>query len=159
MPARTDPLRSEDTVLLTLDGRISPENRDSEVALGLLFYSAMNHFTDRDGYNAVSSQPTWTFKVEQPRALYNPPGAYFTTLGPKTPNLSKTIRVPVAKLAYILAFEPPPVPQLLPLPGGRGMRRTIMYSPVDYPVERRYQRAHGSADEVGDRASSEVGPR
>jgi hypothetical protein len=98
----------------------------------------MNHFTDKDGYNAIGSQPIWTFKAMQPRAPQHPVGAYFTTYEPSEPNLSKKIFVPVVKLAYVFNFEPPRA--LHPLPGGRGRLGKIFYSADNYPVERTHQR-------------------
>ena len=59
----------------------------------------MNHFTDKEAFNAIGSQPTWTFKAVQPRAEHHPVGAYFTDYEPTEPNLSKKIFVPVVKLA------------------------------------------------------------
>ena len=78
----------------------------------------MNHFTDRAGFNAIGSQPTWLFKAQQPRSSTNPVGAYFTTYEPDEPNLSKKIFVPVVKLELVFKFRPPVA--LEPLPGGRG---------------------------------------
>jgi hypothetical protein len=97
----------------------------------------MNHFTGRDGFNAIGSQPTWLFKAEQPRSPNSPVGAYFTTLEPNEPNLSKKIFVPVVKLAFVFKFKPPT--ELVPLPGGRGRLKTIFYSQVDYSVDQPYQ--------------------
>jgi hypothetical protein len=99
----------------------------------------MNHFTDRDGFNAIGSQQSWLFRAAQPRSPHNPVGAYFTTYEPTEPNLSKKIFVPVVKLAFVFKFAPPAQPELRPIPGGRGRLRTILYSPVDYPVERAFQ--------------------
>ena len=97
----------------------------------------MNHFTDKDGYNAIRSQPTWMFKAVQPRAAHHPPGAYFTDYSASEPNLSKKIFVPVVKLAFLFAFSPPA--PLEPLPGGRGRLGHIFYSPDDYPVATEHQ--------------------
>ena len=97
----------------------------------------MNHFTDKDGFNAIRSQPTWLFKAEQPRSPSSPVGAYFTTYEATEPNLSKKIFVPAVKLAFVFKFTPPTA--LVPLPGGRGRLKTIFYSPVDYPVDRAHQ--------------------
>jgi hypothetical protein len=38
---------------------------------------------------------------------YHPPGAYFTTLGPKEPNLAKRLFIPRAKLAFAFELTPP----------------------------------------------------
>ena len=99
----------------------------------------MNHFTDKDGHNAIRSQPTWLFKAGEPRSPNNPRGAYFTTHEPDEPNLSKKIWVPLVKLAFVFKFTPPAEPELKPLPGGRGRLKTVFYSPTDYSVAREYQ--------------------
>src|SRR6266849_6159819 len=91
---------------------------------------AMNHFTDRDGYNAISSQPVWVFIAAQPPGSH-PFGAYFTTLPLETPNLAQRLRIPKSKLKYIFVFSGDQ--GLTPLPGGRG--EYIFYSGTDYPVE------------------------
>jgi hypothetical protein len=101
----------------------------------------MNHFTDKDGYDAIRSQPTWLFKAETPHSSASPFGAYFTTYEPTERNLSKKIFVPVAKLAFIFRFTPPA--ELVPLPGGRGRLGKIFYSPADYPVGRPHQLENG----------------
>jgi len=104
----------------------------------LAFFTApvpsMNHFTNRDGYMAISSQPTWLFKAAQPPGDH-PFGAYFTTLDTTAPGLAARLRIPREKLAYIFSFNPPG--ELQPLPGGRG--DYIFFSPTDYPVPRAAQ--------------------
>jgi hypothetical protein len=92
----------------------------------------VNHFTDKEGYNAIRSQPDWLFKAVQPRAKQNPVGAYFTDYPPNEPNLAKKIFVPRDKLAFVFQFTPPS--PLLSLPGNRGRLGRIFYSPVDYRV-------------------------
>jgi hypothetical protein len=98
----------------------------------------MNHFTDKQGYNSIRSQPTWLFVAGQPPGEH-PPGAYFTTLPPTERRLAHKLRIPVSKLQYRFAFQGDN--GLLPLPGGRG--GYIFYSPVDYPVDRERQSEHG----------------
>ena len=90
----------------------------------------MNHFTDKPGYDAISSQPIWCFKASVPPGGH-PEGAYFTTLAPGTPNLAMRLRIPRDKLAFLFQFAD--AGDLLPLRGGRGAY--IFYSPNDYFVE------------------------
>ncbi len=99
--------------------------------------AAMNHFTDKDGFDGIRSQVDWTFRAVQPRALHNPRGAYFTTWGPNEPNLAKKIFVPRAKLAYRFEFTQPS--PLKNYPGGRGRLKCVFYSPEDYVVPNDYQ--------------------
>lgn len=100
------------------------------------------HYTDKTGWNAIRSQPVWTFLAQQPRADYNPVGAYFTTYRPETPDLSAKTYVPRRKLKYAFFFED--VGDLLALPGGRGRLQTIFYSPHDYEVDSERQIDHGA---------------
>lgn len=102
----------------------------------------MNHYTDTTGYNAIRSQPDWTFKASQPKAAHNPAGAYFTTYEPDEPNLSERIFVPRAKLAYIFSFID--VGDLEAIPGGRGRLGRIFYARADYSVPRARQLHHGA---------------
>lgn len=51
------------------------------------------HYTDRDGYNAIVSQPIWRFVASQPPGDH-PFGAYFTDLPPTTKNLANRLRIP-----------------------------------------------------------------
>lgn len=89
----------------------------------------MNHYTDRDGFNGISSQPTWEFKASKPPGDH-PKGAYFTTLNQDTRNLAQKLRIPRSKLAFIFVFTGGE--DLTPLDGGRG--QYIFYSPDDYLV-------------------------
>jgi hypothetical protein len=92
----------------------------------------MNHFTDKDGFNGIRSQPSWIFKASQPPASHHPVGAYFTTYEADEPHLAKKLFLPRSKLAYIFAFtESHPLSRL---PGGRGRLGKIWFSPVDYLV-------------------------
>jgi len=103
----------------------------------------MNHFTDKPGYQAIRSQPTWVFKAGKPRAKHNPVGAYFTDYSPDEPNLSVKVFVPKDKLQFLFSFSD--ANDLLPLPGGRGRERHIYYSPEDYSVERERQLFEGES--------------
>ncbi len=98
----------------------------------------MHHYTDKDGYNVIGSQPTWRFVAGQPPGEH-PFGAYFTTLAPETPHLAKRLRIPRTKLAY--RFEFTGSQGLAPLEGGRGAY--VFFSPVDYLVEPPRQVYHG----------------
>ena len=100
----------------------------------------MNHFTDRDGYNAISSQQVWLFVASQPPGRH-PFGAFFTTLPPDSPNLAQRLRIPRLKLGFAFVFSGEE--GLTPLPGGRG--EYIFYSPISYPVEKDRQVACGEA--------------
>jgi len=91
----------------------------------------VNHFTNHDGYNSISSQVDWLFKAAKPPGDH-PFGAYFTTLDATTPNLAARLRIPREKLAYFFQFRDRPG-DLVPLEGGRG--RFVFYSPTDYTVE------------------------
>jgi len=108
---------------------------------GILF-----HYTDSDGYDAIRSQPIWLFKASQPPGNH-PIGAYFTTLGPGTPNLAKRLRIPKSKLKYVFSFRS--AQDLTPLTGARG--RYVFYSDADYRVEPDRQSDHGPAAEVAGR--------
>jgi len=104
----------------------------------------MNHFTDRDGYNAIGSQVVWVFLARQPHAAHNPVGAYFTSYSHTEPNLAKKIFVPRTKLAYLFEFTPPS--ELKELPGGRGRLKHIFYSPEDYSVPKTHQIRQGATE-------------
>jgi len=99
----------------------------------------VQHYTDKEGFNGIASQPAWVFLARRPPGDH-PVGAYFTSLGPETRHLAKRLRIPRSKLAY--RFEVDGAGDLVPLPGGRGAY--ISYSPVDYTVERPRQVFHGS---------------
>ena len=101
----------------------------------------MNHFTNKEGFDGIRSQPTWTFRAAQPLAAHNPVGAYFTDYPPDEPHLAVKLFLPREKLRYIFSFGGQE--GLLPLPGGRGRLKRIFYSPVTYEVERARQTFHG----------------
>ena len=89
----------------------------------------MNHFTDDNGYKAISSQLTWTFKASQPPGG-RPYGAYFTTLPHDDWALSNKLRIPKVKLAFFFSFLDDGT--LKPLRGGRG--NFVFYATVDHHV-------------------------
>lgn len=102
----------------------------------------MNHFTNKEGFNAIRSQVDWTFVARQPAAAHNPVGAYFTTYEKDEPELSVRIFVPREKLAYVFTFED--VGDLSVLPGGRGRNKRIFFSPRDYVVGKTRQQFEGA---------------
>jgi hypothetical protein len=101
----------------------------------------MNHFTNKEGFDGIRSQPTWAFRASQPLAPHNPVGAYFTNYEQDEHNLAVKLFLPREKLHYIFSFIDRG--DLLPLPGGRGRLKHIFYSPVTYEVERGRQTFHG----------------
>lgn len=114
----------------------------------------MFHYTDKDGWNAVRSQPVWRFKAHQPRDPKRPYGAYFTDIEPSPANLRtlyKRIRVPKAKQEFVFWFEGDF--GLIQLDDGRGRDRRIWFSAVDYDVEESRQRYAGTTDDIADEFS------
>jgi hypothetical protein len=107
----------------------------------------MNHFTNKEGFDGIRSQPTWVFKARQPRAKHNPVGAYFTDYAPTEPNLATKLFVPKEKLAFVFMFQDRN--DLLPLPGNRGRLKHVFYSPIDYVVTREGQEYHGPTGALG----------
>lgn len=101
----------------------------------------MQHYTDKDGFDVIGSQPTWKFVAAKPPGDH-PFGAYFTTLGPDTPHLAKKLRIPRTKLAF--RFEFTGEDGLEPLDGGRGA--FIRLSRVDYFVEQPRQIFKGETE-------------
>jgi hypothetical protein len=61
------------------------------------------HYSDDNGYKAISSQPDWTFKSSQPPGD-NEAGAYFTTLPPDAHRFSAQTKIPQAKQKNAFAF-------------------------------------------------------
>jgi hypothetical protein len=106
------------------------------------------HYTDGDGFDAIRASPIWVFKAAQAPGNH-PRGAYFTTLGPGTTNLTKRLRIPKAKIAFVFCFSNGS--DLRPLEGGRGA--FIFYSSDDYAVEKSRQIDHGLSHEVMQRLS------
>jgi hypothetical protein len=101
--------------------------------------SHLFHFTDRQGYNSIRAEVDWCFRASPPPPPDHPPGAYFTTLPPHTPNLAKRLRIPRVKLEHVFSFVD--LRDLTPLTGGRG--EYIYFSRQDYIVERHRQRYCG----------------
>lgn len=99
---------------------------------------AVHHFTNKDGFDSIRSQPDWTFEASEPPGDH-PRGAYFTTLPPATKGLAKRLRIPRRKTAFYFSFIDDGM--LLPLRGGRGAY--VFYSPTDYVVGPGRQIAHG----------------
>ena len=91
----------------------------------------MNHYTDKNGYNAIRAASPWRFLARKPPGDH-PRGAYFTTLQPGTPNLARKLFIPRRKTEYVFPFVDRG--DLIPLDGGRGA--FIFRSPRDYLVER-----------------------
>lgn len=56
----------------------------------------MIHYTDGDGFKAISSQVDWTFKAAKPPGPH-PVGAYFTPLSPHTADLCTKLMIPRRK--------------------------------------------------------------
>lgn len=88
------------------------------------------HYTDQGGYNAIRAQAVWRFIASQPPGEH-PFGAYFTTLGRGTKNLTQRLRIPKSKVRFFFEFVD--LGDLIPLPGARG--RFIFYSPGDYDID------------------------
>jgi len=97
------------------------------------------HYTDKDGYNAIVSQPVWLFLAGKPPGNH-PFGAYFTDLPPDTPHLATKLRIPRRKVKWFFEFVD--VGDLIRLPGNRG--EFIFYSPTNYPVEWECQLNYGA---------------
>jgi hypothetical protein len=89
----------------------------------------MNHFTDRNGWNAIRASSPWCFRARKPRGG-RPVGAYFTTIHPTAVNFFKITRVPVHKQRYMFSFVD--VGDLTPRRGPLG--RYVFFSPRDYLV-------------------------
>ena len=98
------------------------------------------HYTDLAGHNAIGSQPIWRFVAAQPPGD-RPVGAYFTNLGPDTPNLAQRLRIPRTKLEFQFCFASSD--DFEPLRGGRGAY--IFYSPTDYLVDPPRQQYRGTS--------------
>ena len=98
-------------------------------------------YTDKDGWNAIRSQPRWRFKANQPKDPDRPKGAYFTDIEPTEANLRtlyKRLRVPKAKQEYVFWFVG--TDGLTQLNDGRGRDKRIFFSPVDNEVAEQRQK-------------------
>lgn len=109
---------------------------------GLLF-----HYTDGEGFKAVSSQVEWCFRAGAPPADH-PFGAYFTALPPGERKLAKHLGIPKRKLEYVFCFFDSG--DLRSIDGDRGRRRFSLYSPTDYLVGRHRQVYCGLTSEYGE---------
>jgi len=105
--------------------------------------SLIYHYTDDDGYKAISSQVRWVFKALQPPGDHER-GAYFTTLRPTDNRFSARTRIPKAKQKFFFAFVG--TDGLRPRDGGRGAY--IWWSPDDYVVDEGRQRYHESTERM-----------
>lgn len=106
--------------------------------------SSVFHYTDKEGWNAIRSQPIWRFKASQAKALDRPVGAYFTDIEPSEANrrtLYKRLRIPKTKQEYVFGFSGQA--GLTRLFEGRGRDQRIYFSPVDYDVEEGRQSYEG----------------
>jgi hypothetical protein len=106
------------------------------------------HYTDADSFKAISSQPTWVFKASQPPGEH-PEGAYFTTLGPNTKNLSRRLGIPTEKLSHVFCFRD--AGDLRPLRGKRG--KFVVYSRTNYAVTKKRQVYYGDLEKARERFS------
>jgi hypothetical protein len=62
------------------------------------------HYTDREGYNAIRSQPVWLFRASRPPGDH-PIGAYFTLIAPdRRKAVCKKLSIPREKTEYCFAF-------------------------------------------------------
>jgi len=88
------------------------------------------HYTNKKGFDAIRSQPTWVFKASQPPGDH-PFGAYFTPLPESTPLLARRLRIGKEKVGYMFSFGD--AGDLKRIDGDRG--EIAYYSPTTYPVE------------------------
>jgi hypothetical protein len=101
------------------------------------------HYTDADGYKAISSRPVWVFKAHQPRGD-RPFGAYFTRLLPSDNKLAAGTRLPTIKREYVFAFAGEE--GLKPVPGGKGEYN--LWTDDDYEVVSDRQQYRGPAEKL-----------
>jgi len=104
------------------------------------------HYTDKPGWNAIRAQLDWCFKASQPKDPDRPVGAYFTDIEPAPENLRtlyNRIRVPKVKQEYVFWFVERD--GLTRLNKGRGRDKWILFSPVDYNVQRGPRQKHKDA--------------
>jgi hypothetical protein len=101
------------------------------------------HYTDADGFKAIISQQTWTFKAKKPPGG-RPGGADFTRLLPDNNKLNSGTMLPRRKREYVFAFEGEE--GLEPVPGGKGDYN--LWTSGDYPVPPGRQKYKGLAEEL-----------
>jgi hypothetical protein len=101
----------------------------------------MFHYTDGDGYKAISSQTNWTFRASHPPGDHER-GVYFTTLTPGSNRFSARTRIPIKKQQFVFAFRGDD--GLQPIKGGKGAY--VFWSPDDYVVEVPRQAYHGPTE-------------
>lgn len=105
------------------------------------------HYTDKDGWNAIRSQPVWKFKASRPPDPARPLGVYFTDIPPTPSNLRtlhKRLRVPKVKQKFVFWFVD--THGLERLNEGRGRDKHILFSPIDYEVVPERQKYEGPAE-------------
>lgn len=111
----------------------------------------MYHYTNDKGYKAIASQVDWTFKAVKPPGPH-PIGAYFTPLPPDTPDLCTMLLIPKHKTEYLFEFSG--AEGLIPLDGGKGRGRHVLYSGRDYVVVQQRQIRKGKSEESGKEPST-----
>jgi hypothetical protein len=90
------------------------------------------HFTDKKGFNAITSGKNITIKASKPPGG-NPKGAYFSKLSPQElgNSTAKTLRIPKSKTEYVIEVQVPK--NILKEKGG--YHRAIVYSIEDVNVK------------------------
>lgn len=101
------------------------------------------HYTDVDGFKAISSQKEWTFKAAQPRGE-NEFGAYFTTLPPDAHHLVARTMISAVKKDYVFAFVG--AEGLQHKRGGKG--KYILWTPENYMVDQTRQMYAGPSENL-----------
>ena len=106
------------------------------------------HYTDKAGWNGIRSQRDWVFRASTPPGEHQE-GAYFTKLPPSTQrgNLAKALRTPRAKREFVFMFVGTEGLEPATYLGSRGHH--VLWSSVEYRVERLRQRFDGSVDDWG----------
>jgi hypothetical protein len=105
------------------------------------------HYTDKEGWNGIRSQPNWIFRARQPKDPDRPVAAYFTDIQPTKANLRalfKRIRIPKIKQEFVFWFVG--TDGLEQLDKGLGREKRIYLSRVDYMVAKNRQRHGGATD-------------
>lgn len=105
------------------------------------------HYTDKDGWNAIRAQTTWSFKASRPETPDRPLGACFTDIelsAETLRTLHKRLRIPKVKREYVFWFVG--TDGLTWLLGGRGRDKRIFHSPIDYYVVEARQKYQGKTE-------------